>query len=159
MARLLTPVLSFLAACALTADAAQGQSSDWTVVGGFHLGKPGGASIAFGVARVMRHRTTPQGWHQRKDVFLLAEPGTRGGRLSLGYTEYERTDEGWAIATVRASYLRRWTARSRRAYAGLEVGVSGLPLPTGIRIGEFIGLRSHREEKRSLFAIDWAIGW
>jgi hypothetical protein len=95
---------------------------------GVHFGSPATASVGLGVSRVFARQigrwdcaSHPQmigcnptaedsiwaaGWHTDRDVFLMAEPGLRGGRLSLG-SGIERLNASRFIAAgIRATTTR-----------------------------------------------------
>ena len=112
-------------------------SAGYDLAMGFHHGGPAGWSVALGPERYRLGNF-------RYTRFLLIEPGSRGGRVSLG----AGSDTGGEVAAIgtniRASYLRIREPRGRTAagdYGGVEVQL--ILLGVGPRAGLFMSALRH----------------
>lgn len=115
---------------------------------GLHFGGPVRASVSGGVG----WRSLAPGEPVR--AFLLAEPGLRGGRISLvSGSSVGSLGSAW---TVRASYLQFWAGAPQRKHAGVEVQILPL-LGIGGRIGAFRPLGTEKGDRRILIIGDISI--
>lgn len=174
---------ALLAACAHRAPPVLSPAPVSQLTGGVHVGTPATLSVGLGVSRVVsrrigrwdcaRHpgitgcRATSKDslwasdWHSDRDVFLIAEPGLRGGRLSLG-SGLERLNNSQAyLKSVRISLYRRWnTGRDDPggSYLGVEGAAEGLAdFPVGLRVGVFFRVAGPTGGAGTLLALDFPI--
>lgn len=88
-------------------------------------------------------------------LFLIAEPGLRGGRLSLAGALWGRWSGG---LVARGSALRFWAGAPHRTYVGGELQWIISVLPLGVRVG---GFRAQRADaggaRRTLWLADLSI--
>jgi hypothetical protein len=144
---------------------------------------PAKVSIGFGVSRVVARQigrwdcaNRPQvtgcnptatdslwasSWHSDRDVFLIAEPGLRGGRLSLG-SGLERVNRSQAyLSSLRISLYRRWNTGHDDpggTYLGVEGSAEGLAdFPLGLRAGVFVRIAGPAGGAKTLLALDFPI--
>lgn len=134
----------------------------WTPLIGFHAGSPANYSIAVGAAAVIARRlddSSPRA-HDDRDIFLLAEPGWKAARASIGWgLEYNRF-RSTTLMNIRASALRRWTDGPNRDYVGIEVSAQTIEeLPLGARVGVFRQVGGPLDRRRFLFSFDFPVGW
>lgn len=129
---------------------------------GIHIGMPEQVSVGVGAARVLSRQIDSMNHkvHDDRDVFMLAEPGVTGARVSLGYgfarTQVRETD----LANVRLSAFRRWSGDSNRVYVGMEGSAVALEeFALGVRAGVFARVSGPSGGSRYLFALDFPIGW
>ena len=153
------------------------------LTGGVHVGSPATASAGLGVSRVFARQvgrwdcaSHPRitgcnptakdslwaaGWHTDHDVFLIAEPGLRGGRLSLG-SGTERLNGSQAyLSSLRLSLYRRWNTGHddpRGTYIGIEGAAEALAdFPLGLRAGIFVRIAGPAGGAKTLLALDYPI--
>jgi hypothetical protein len=100
---------------------------------GIHIGGPIRASVGLGAGR--RLSCSADDACSRETIgFVSAEPGLRGGRVSLGYGV--RWGGLATSANVRATYLQRWGSASDQDYVGFELSAAPIAL-IGFRLGAF----------------------
>jgi hypothetical protein len=105
---------------------------DWIPAAGLHVGHETGYSVVLGGGPLIREDLT--GEHQNRALLALVEPGTRGGRLSLGYGgALGNLAGGWVL---RGTFLQHWSSSHER-YGGIELSVLPI-LAAGIRVGAFL---------------------
>ena len=118
-------------------------------VGGIHVGGPVRASLALGVLWV---RDTAG--DRAHGPLVMAEPGLRGHRLSVGYL-MSRGTLG-QFAAVHASGLGLRGGDSWRQFAGVDVQVQPA-FATGVRVGAFLPVGS-APSRRVMWIADVAFG-
>lgn len=133
-------------ALVLVAAPVGAQARRVTPVGGLHLGGPVGASLAVGAAIGI-------GGERSRDIVLLAEPGLKGDRVSMGYVAIEQLG---TILSARATFLRMRRDPAPTGYVGLEVQYAPL-FVVGARVGAFAPLRRDRGQRPTLLA-NFSIG-
>lgn len=99
------------------------------LVGGLHFGGPVRASLAAGVE--LRFGDSQSAEH---GVFLVAEPGLRGDRLSAGVVSL--IGDLATLASLRGSVLQIRDTEPTRRYAGVELQFAPLFM-LGARVGAF----------------------
>jgi hypothetical protein len=102
-------------------------------------------------------------WHADREVFAIAEPGWKGGRISLGYATEKGVRESSMLTTLRASLYRRWNSDDANAggtYIGMEGSAASLAnIPLGLRVGVFTRIAGPTRAPRTLFSIDVPVGY
>jgi hypothetical protein len=183
---------TMLAACWKRSSRPLPPAPVWNFAGGYHFGPPAKVSVGLGVSRVFarqigrwepctlfdgfsRERTLKVGcrsaadsawvssWHSDREMFLLAEPGLKGGRLSLGYGIERGNTRGSDLSTLRLSLYRRWDS-DRRDPGGTYLGVEGAAvamgnISLGLRVGVFARVAGPSGGARTLLAVDLPIGY
>ena len=134
--------------------------SNWVVVAGLHFGIPAKKSVVLGVGRVIR-RGPFHGGRIQRDVFLCAEPGQRGGRVSAGYGSFSNdVVRGVNFINARVSLFRRWSGDSGRVYLGPELSAFGLSdAVAGLRVGALRKVSGPGGRPTTLRVTDFPIGW
>jgi hypothetical protein len=114
---------------------------------GMHFGGPVRASLAGGIGV----RSLSPGEPVR--FFLVAEPGLRGGRLSLVTgTSVGELASAW---TIRGSYLQLWGGAPHRKYGGAELQI--IPIfGLGGRVGAFKPLGTIKTDRKILIIADFS---
>lgn len=131
-------VAALLGATAGLAGAQQREPVDgaWRVVGdpvaGWHFFGPVRASVSAVLGVGTGDLAVPA--PGSRFVLAIAEPGLRGGRLSLAYAQWGGFNGG---LVARATALRFWGGAAHRTYAGAELQYVVSVLPLGIRVGAF----------------------
>ena len=118
---------------------------------GLRFGGPARMSFAVGPAYLIKPALGENARTERAAyLFVLAEPGIRAGRVSVGYT----TTEGnlYTTRTVRGSLLRHWSS-SDELLVGAEL--SGTIVALGPRIGVFTAVAGAR---RGSVLVVWDFG-
>jgi len=121
---------------------------------GIHIGGPIRASVGLGAGR--RLRCSADDACSRETIgFVSAEPGLRGGRVSLG------AGLRWGglatSATARATFLQRWGSSSDERYLGFEIGAAPVAL-VGFRLGGFRAMNRDRGGSDILRMRNFSIG-
>lgn len=139
----------------------------WKAVAGLHIGPPATVSITFGVGRVLT-REIGYRWgkdsnftaHSDHDMFLLVEPGLRGGRISLGYGHYTSSASGVRLATLRMSIFKRWRGDSSRVYLGPEASFFAVENSIlGLRAGALVRVKGPRGRRGVVPVLDFPFFW
>ena len=121
---------------------------------GIHIGGPIRASVGLGIGR--RLSCSVDAACNRETIgFASAEPGLRGGRVSLGYGV--RWGGLATAATARATFLQRWGSSSDDQLVGLEMSAHPLAL-IGFRLGAFRTLRSSVAGSNILWMGNFSLG-
>ena len=118
------------------------------IVGGLHVGGPVRASLAVGGAWSLQ-----KGFGREHGPFLLAEPGLRGHRASVGYLVM--TGHLGSFVSGRASWLQLRRDGVAREYGGFELQVAPI-FVSGGRLGAFVPLGSD-EDRGVLWIADLSI--
>lgn len=87
-------------------------------------------------------------------VLAIAEPGLRGGRLSLAYSQWGGFTGG---VVARATVLRFWAGAPHRTYHGVEAQWVISVLPLGIRVGAFRPAERTGDGRRVLWMADLSL--
>jgi len=148
-----------LAGCAST--------SPWQPLVGSHAGTPAGYSGAVGMGRVLTRQvdsTTAHRPHPARadlDLFALVEPGSRGGRMSVGLGSYSEREVTKHLLNARVTGLRRWSGGSIGNYLGVELQAETIEegISLGLRAGVFSPVVRRPGEPPLVFAIDFPAGW
>jgi hypothetical protein len=181
-----------LTACAKRSRAPLPPAPLFRFVSGYHIGVPATASIGVGVSRVssrvigrweacaVRDGASGQrrvkvgcsnasdsvwasSWHADRALFVIAEPGLRGGRLSLGHGVERGNSNGSDLVTSRISLYRRWNTGDRDpggTYLGIEGSAAALgAFPVGLRVGVFGRIAGPVGGARTFLAFDFPIGY
>jgi hypothetical protein len=121
---------------------------------GIHLGGPIRASVGLGAGRRLAC-SADLSCNRETIGFVSAEPGLRGGRLSLG------AGMRWGglatAATARGTFLQRWGSSSDERYLGLELSAHPVAL-IGFRLGAFRPLSSSIAGSNILWMGNFSIG-
>lgn len=129
---------AFLAAGAMPcgAQASEPEQGEWRLVGaplaGWHFFGPVRVSVAAVLGLGTGDLAVPA--PGSRFVLAVAEPGLRGGRLSLAYSQWGGFTGG---VVARATALRFWAGAPARTYYGAEGQYVISVLPLGIRVGAF----------------------
>lgn len=121
---------------AAPAQAPERRDGAWRIVGdpvaGWHFFGPVRASVsgALGVGTGDLSIPAPGS----RFVLAIAEPGLRGGRLSLAYVQWGGFNGG---LVARATALRFWGGTPHRTFYGAELQYVVSVLPLGVRVGAF----------------------
>lgn len=185
-------IAAMLAGCANRARRPLPPAPVWDFAGGYHFGTPEKASIGLGISRVFARqigrwepcvirdgasgqRTLKVGcnravdslwassWHSDRELFLIAEPGLTGGRVSLGYAIDRGNLTASDLSTLRISFYRRWSGAHDDpdgTYVGVEgaaVGMANIVL--GLRAGVFTRVSGPAGGPKTLLALDFPIGY
>jgi hypothetical protein len=134
------------------------QEGDWRFVAsplaGWHFFGPVRASVTAVLGAGTSALMIP-GMRSRF-VLLMAEPGLRGGRLSLGVAQYI----GWSGGLVaRGTILRFWEGAPHRTYYGAELQWIVSILPIGVRVGAFRPVRNEGEARDLLWMADFSVNY
>jgi len=131
-------------------------------VGGFHAGTPATYSAGIGVAAVVSRRlnNVNRMTYDDSHVFLIAEPGWRAARASVGYGTERHRYRTSRLTTIRATALRRWTHDPVADYVGVEASAVAMEeFPLGARVGVFKRIAGPSNAHRWLFTVDFPAGW
>lgn len=121
---------------------------------GIHIGGPIRASVGLGAGRRLTCSADPA-CNRETFLFTSAEPGLRGGRLSLGYGM--RRGGFATAATARGTFLQRWGKSSDARYLGIEMSAHAVAL-IGVRIGAFRALNRDSVTSDILWMGNFSIG-
>jgi hypothetical protein len=183
---------AILAGCSTRPQPPLPPAPDSDIAVGYHFGPPAKASIGGGISRVFARqigrwepcakqdglsgqRTLKVGcnravdsiwapsWHSDREVFLIAEPGLKGARLSLGYAVDSGNQVGSDLSTLRLSFYRRWNSDHDEpggTYLGVEGAAVGMgAIALGLRAGVFARIAGPAGGARTLLALDFPIGY
>lgn len=155
--RCLATVLLLGVGFPLRTSAQQRPDGEWRVVAsplaGWHFFGPVRASFSAVVGLSDGDLQIPAAHGQ--SVLLIAEPGWRGGRLSLAYTKWFAVKGG---LIGRATALRFWGGENDRTYYGGELQWIISILPLGVRVGAFRPARESADgRRRTLWLADLSV--
>jgi hypothetical protein len=134
------------------------QQGEWRFVAsplaGWHFFGPVRASVTAVVGAGTSDLMIP-GMRSRF-LLLMAEPGLRGGRLSLGAAQFI----GWSGGLIaRGTVLRFWGGAPHRTYYGAELQWIVSILPIGVRVGAFRPARDEGDGRDILWMADFSVNY
>jgi hypothetical protein len=136
----------------------------WGLVAGAHLGGASKASFGFGAARVLSRTIgiveSDSTSRADRQVFLVAEPGWKGARVSLGYGGSRTKRSAFQSESLRLSLFRHWSGDSSHLYAGIEGSAVALDdFVLGLRSGIFTRIAGASGGQRTFVTFDFPLGW